>query len=142
VKRRVQGGTMQKISWVFLIAIGLFVAWFALQSYASESGEVLVIHTVDEVGVPTDTRLWVVDEVGHAWIRAGSPTAGWFKRLQAQPYIEVIRDGRSLAVIAVPVPEAKERVNALMAEKYGWADKFIGFFFSRDKATPIRLDSR
>jgi len=133
---------MQKISWLILIAIGLFVVWFAVQSYASESGEVLIIHTVDEVGVPRDTRVWVVDEVGHAWIRAGRPNAAWFKRLQAQPYTDMIRDGRNIAITAVPVPEARDRVNALMAEKYGWADKFIGFFFSRDKSTPIRLDPR
>jgi hypothetical protein len=133
---------MQKVSWLILVAVGLFGLWFVVQMYASESGEVLVIHTVDEAGVPRDTRLWVVDEVGHAWIRAGTANAGWFRRLQAQPYTDMVRGDRSIAITAVPVPDAKERVNALMAEKYGWADQFIGFFFSRDKAVPIRLDPR
>jgi len=45
-------------------------------------------------------------------------------------------------VRAVPAPEARQQINALMAEKYGWADAYIGFFLDRGGATPIRLDPR
>ena len=40
------------------------------------------------------------------------------------------------------VPAKRAELNALMREKYGWADAYIGFFISRAEAVPIRLDPR
>lgn len=44
--------------------------------------------------------------------------------------------------VAVPVVEKRERIAYLMADKYGWADSFIGFLFGREDSIPIRLDPR
>ena len=52
---------------------------------ASESGEVVVVTTVDADGNPAETRLWVVDHEGSAYLRAGSPQSGWFQQLQPAP---------------------------------------------------------
>jgi hypothetical protein len=133
---------VRKVALVIGVLLGLGVLWFAVEQYAAESGEVVVVRTVDGAGLSQETRLWVVDDAGRAWLRAGNPGSAWLARIEAQPEIEVVRGGETLAVRAVPEPSAQERINSLMAQKYGWADRYIGFFFSRGGAVPIRLDPR
>jgi hypothetical protein len=125
---------------VALLLLALGVAWFALEMLAAESGEVVVLTTRDAEGAPHETRLWVVDLEGRAWLRAGADAAGWYGRLAASPEVEVTRSGVSSRYRAVPAPDARDRVNALMREKYGLADRWIGFWFDRSDAIPIRLD--
>ena len=133
------------IRWTLLVLgalLGLAVLFFASQLAASESGEVVVLRTLDEVGRPHETRLWVVDRDGRPWIRAGNAGSGWFVRLQANPAVEVVRGGETLRVRAVPVPEARDRINDLMNEKYGFADSYICFFLPRERKIPVRIDPR
>ena len=40
---------------------------------------------------------------------------------------------------AVPTPEARDTINDLMNQKYGWADSLICFLMPRDKKVPVRL---
>lgn len=121
---------------VVVLAVG------ALEIVAAESDEVVVLRVVDAAGVPHETRLWVVDDGSHSWLRAGSPAAGWFVLLEERPDVEVVRGEETLAVHAVPEPGARARINELMRAKYGWADAYIGALFGRDDAVPIRLDPR
>jgi len=109
------------------------------QYVASESGEVVVLRTRDAAGGVHETRLWVVDHDGSAWLRAGNPSGGWFPRLSAQPEVEVVRGGTTLVFQAAPTPEARDAINDLMQEKYGWADSYISFYFPRAKKIPVRL---
>jgi hypothetical protein len=125
---------------LFGLLVGLVVVVVGLEIVASESGEVVVVRTRDAGGAVHETRLWVVDEGGHAWIRAGSPESEWLARLREQPTVEVVRGGATGTYTAVPVPAERDRLNPRFAEKYGWADAFIGMLFGRDDATPIRLD--
>ena len=124
------------------LVVLLAVAVMGLQMVAAESGEVVVLRTTNAAGQIEETRLWVVDDAGHAWLRSGSPTSGWFVRLQQQPDVEVVRAGTPSAWRAVPQPEARDHINDLMRAKYGWADAYIGMLFGRDDAIPIRLDPR
>jgi hypothetical protein len=127
------------------IAVGLLVVVLtigALEIVAAESGEVVVLRTTDAAGVPHETRLWVVDDGSHSWLRSGSPAAGWFVLLQERPDAEVVRGEETIAVHAVPEVGARSRINDLMRQKYGWADAYIGTLFGRDDAIPIRLDPR
>ena len=119
--------------------LALFVAIMVLQFIASETGEVVVVTTTDAEGASAETRLWVVDHDGSAWLRSGSPQAGWFQRMQANPAITVERGGQQFTALIEPVPELRDVINAEMAEKYGWADAYIGMLFGRDDAVPIRL---
>jgi hypothetical protein len=119
--------------------LGILGVVIATQYIASESGEVVVLRTLDMSGEVHETRLWVVDHEGSTWLRAGNPNAGWFPRLVAQPEVEVERDGESRKFNAVPTPEARDVINDLMQQKYGWADSYISFFFARDLKLPVRL---
>ncbi len=106
---------------------------------ASESGEVVVVTTVDAAGTPVETRLWVVDYAGSAYLRSGSPQSGWFQRMQANPAISVVRGDLTMTATIEPDVSLRDTVNGLMREKYGWADAYISMLFGREDATPIRV---
>ena len=42
---------------------------------------------------PHATKLWVVDQDGAAWVRVARPERRWFQRLEANPRIEITREG-------------------------------------------------
>lgn len=121
------------------LLLTLFAGVLILQGVASESGEVVVLSTQGSGDEPEETRLWVVDLDGFQYLRAGQPESAWLKRLQATPRVGVERGDDRMAYDAVPEPERRDEINALMATKYGWADAFIGALFGRDDATPVRL---
>lgn len=123
-----------------LAVVAVLVAVVALEIIASESGEVVVLRTTDADGGPHETRLWIVDDGSHAWLRAGHDGSGWYRQLRERPEVAVVRGDRTLRARAVPEVGARPRINALMREKYGWADAYIGALFGRDDAIPIRLD--
>lgn len=125
---------------VALLVVALLVG--GMEMVAAESGEVVVLRTTDAAGAPRETRLWVVDDGSHAWLRSGREEAGWYQQLAARPEVEVVRGDQTLHVRAVPEVGARERVNGLMRAKYGWADAYIGALFGRDDTIPIRLDPR
>jgi hypothetical protein len=125
-----------------LVALAVIV--IGLSFVASESGEVVVLKTKSEHATQPDheTRIWVVDEDGKQWIRAGDPHSTWLVAIQRDPLVEVVRGEKSAAYTAVPDVASRARINTLYAAKYGWADAYIAMLFGRDDATPIRLDPR
>jgi hypothetical protein len=125
-----------------LIAVLLLVPFLLLgvSFVASESGEVVTLQTQGPDGGPRETRLWIVDEGGKLWLRAGGPESKWLLDIQRNPAVQVEREGRSARYTAVPDTASRDRLNPLFAEKYGWADAYIDALLGRDDATPIRLD--
>jgi hypothetical protein len=110
----------------------------------AESGEVVVLETRDASGVHR-TRLWVVADAGAAWLRTGDPTSPWLARLRANPEVAVTRKGERREYRAVVVDDAttRERINALVLEKYGWRESVLrAIGMGPDGTTPIRLDAR
>ena len=132
IVRRIVGAVIL----VLVIAVGL-------QFVASESGEVVVLRT-SVGGEDHDTRVWIVDDRGQSWLRAGQSASGWYQRILENPDIEVERGGDRFAYRAFPVEGGPKvsHINALMARKYGWADGYIGAMFDRTDSVAIRLDPR
>ena len=54
---------------VLVLALGFVAAIFIASEYG---GEVVVLHTT-QGNSDTTTHLWVVDESGFQWLRAGTP---------------------------------------------------------------------
>ena len=130
----------KSIPWLGAL-IGIAIVLIGTEYFASESGEVVVLRTLDAAGGVHETRLWVVDHDGSAWLRAGNPTHGWFPRLSARPEVEVVRGSETHKFLAQPTPAARDTINDLMQRKYGFADSYISFFFPRAKKIPVRLVS-
>jgi hypothetical protein len=122
------------------VLLGVLLLLWAAQMVAAESGEVVVVTTTDSAGTTHETRLWVVDHDGGEWLRSGGEIQAWYQRLRVAPEIRVVRSDRSRTFLARPDPEQVDTINRLMLEKYGWADRFIGWLFGRDDSIPIRLE--
>jgi len=124
-------------SLVLLALLG--VAYYGL----AESGEVVVLETHDSTGAVHETRVWVVDHDGFAWLRTGDRTAPWLVRLREKPEVAVTRAGVRREYRAVPGddPAMRDRINALVLEKYGLAEQALRVLMLKpDGATPIRLE--
>jgi hypothetical protein len=135
-------GLLRKVLVVVGVVLAIPLLVFLVQGIAAESGEVVVVRTQDSTGNPHETRLWVVDDDGASWLRAGTAAAGWLAHIERQPEIEVVRGDETLLVRGVPEPSRRLRTNELMREKYGWAYAYITFLFSRGDSVPIRLVPR
>jgi hypothetical protein len=134
----------RRVGFIIRALIGVFVVvglFFVVVFGASEmAGEVITLTTYREDGLASETPLWIIDDSGLAFIRAGRPDSGWYQRLQADPNVEVVRDGVTTPYRAVVVPEMRDRVNRLMAEKYGWAETLLGVMRDPEATSAIRLD--
>ena len=125
-----------------LAAVLLVALFFATIFAASElGGENVVLHTHDGTAERT-THLWVVDDGGFAWLRAGVPSSGWLKRIEANPDVTVERAGVTQHFRAVPVrePVTRDRIHALMREKYPFADRLISVIRDPNGSVPVRLE--
>ncbi|MAE94636.1 MAG: hypothetical protein CL910_08255 [Deltaproteobacteria bacterium] len=102
------------------------VAVLCLAGYALiESGEVIVLQTLDESDDPHRTRLWVLDYDGDPWIgKADSANAGWVARLHAEPRVDLLREGQNECRRAVFMgegdlsSEVRDEMKRLFEEKY------------------------
>lgn len=123
-----------------IVAVLLLLAgaYFAM----AESGEVVVLETRDADGAH-QTRLWVVDHEGAAWLRTGDPKSPWLARLRADPQVAVTRAGERREYRALPIEDAatRDRINALTLEKYGTAEQILrAVMMDPTGVTPIRLE--
>ena len=132
---------MKALLKLLAILLTLFASAFVIQIIASESGEVVVTTTQDATGVGKETRLWIVDHDGSAWLRSGSIQSGWYQRLIVNPQIHIQRGDGSFTALAEPIVDAKDVINGLMNDKYGWADDYIGMLYGRSGPVPIRLST-
>jgi hypothetical protein len=122
----------------FLMIPLLIVA--GLYGIRNFTGEVATLYTTDGEGQTLTTRIWVVDHGHETWIRSLDPTSPWLDNIINQPAVK-LRRGQSIADFrATPHSERRTRVNALMAERYGWAEWFLSRIEDRDYAIPIYLD--
>src|SRR5215468_5982652 len=122
-----------------LVLAALFVGLiFGASEFVPEK---VVLHTHDGAADRT-THLWVVDDGGFAWLRAGVPSSGWLKRIEANPDVSVERGGQTYHFHAVPVhePMIRDRIHALMREKYTWSDRVVSMIRDPNGSVPVRLE--
>lgn len=123
------------------VLLALPVVFYGAVIVASESGEVVVLHTEDAAGETHRTRLWVVEHAGAEWLRAGDPESAWLARLEARPEVRVERNGAVTRHKAIPVREdgVRAAVNAGIEAKYGFADRLISVMIDRSESVPVKL---
>ena len=111
---------------------------------ALEGGEVVVLRTVDEHGAARDTRTWVADADGAAWVEAANPERPFLFHIRQHPEVEMRRSGawQSCHATVVANPEGHERIRRLLAERYGWKDWWIGLLTDTSGSLAVRLECR
>lgn len=118
------------------LGIGYLLAHWALIEVGRE---VVVLRTVDDDGAWRKTRLWIVDDGGYAWLHGGS--SRWMQNLRDRPIVEVDRGGDTHRYRAHPVAGAHPRIDELLREKYGVADRWVRFVAPDTEATTaVRLE--
>ena len=120
-----------------LVPLGFAAAVFVASNWG---GEVVTLYTRDADGREFETPLWIVEDDGSLWLRAGDSGSRWLERLRGQPRVQLERGGELLSFRAIPEPDLTPRINALMAERYGWADRVIDLLRDPEQATAIRLE--
>jgi hypothetical protein len=112
----------------------------ALYGIRNFTGEVATLYTTDGDGKTYTSRIWVVDHGHQVWVRSLDPTSPWLDRLIRQPDVQ-LRRGESIADYrATPFANRRTRINALMAERYGWVEWFLSKIEDRDDSVPVYLD--
>jgi hypothetical protein len=129
---------MKAVGLVLALLVALGVGTYV----AGEQTEVARLRTFDAEGAVHETKLWVVDHDGAAWVRVARPERQWFQRLKQHPEIEIVRgDGAPQRVLASPDPtaETKAALDAAFRAKYGVVDWWYGLLLRR-APVPVRLD--
>src|SRR5258708_33517240 len=90
---------------------------------ALEGREVVVVRRFDAAGTPRETRTWVADADGAAWIEAANPDRPFLQDLRVQPKVELRRGGgwRTCRADVQPDLDGHVRIRALLRARYGWA---------------------
>jgi len=131
-------GTARRIG-VAGILLGMVMGTLTL--LALEGGEVVIVRTRDKHGAARETRTWIADRAEGSWIEVASPTRPFFWDVLGNPDLELWRGGRwqRCRALVAANPEGHERVRWLLAQKYGWRDRWIGMLVDTSKSVALRL---
>ena len=133
---------MKKIALGAALLLAFGLAFAATTLYALEGREVVVLRTKAADGSLRETRTWVADADGSAWIEAAFADRPFYQQLLADPQIEVVRGGivRRYRAVPMPNPDGHVRIRHMLADKYGWADWWVGLLTDTSGSIAVRLD--
>ncbi len=127
----------QSTAKLLMFAFFIVCALYGIRSFG---GEVATLHTTDAEGKTYTTPIWVIDHGQQIWIRSLDPTSAWLDRLIKHPEVRLQRGDALTAYRATPFAHRRARINALMTERYGWAEWILAKIEDRDQAVPVYLD--
>jgi hypothetical protein len=121
-----------------LLTLSVFVVLGHL-AFIEVGRDVVVLSTPASDGGWHTTRLWVVESDGALWLHSGG--AEWKQRFEDNPIVELERRGRVARYRAHPVPGPHPKIDRLLREKYGLADRWVRFISPDAEDTlVVRLD--
>ena len=125
-----------------LASLAAALAFGAVTLFALEGREVVVLRTHDAEGRERAIRTWVADADGAVFVEAANPERPFLQDLAREPTLMLARGDRrrSCHTSILPNPEGHDRIRALLAEKYGWADCWIGLVADTQHSLAVRLD--
>ena len=122
-----------------LLASGL--GFVGLTWWVLESGGVAIVETRAPDGGARATHVWYASQAGETWLEAGTPDNAWFRDVERFPLVTLSIDGEATRYRAEPSRDAaaRERLRALLRQKYGFRDWWIGLFVDGSGTGPVRL---
>ena len=134
---------MRLLRWAIVAALVGAVAFGIVTWVALEGREVVVLRTHEADGTTRDTRTWIAEEDGVLFVEAAHAERPFYRQLLADPRVEVVAaDGAVRAYRATPVanPDGHRHIRRLLAEKYGWADAWVGLLQDTSGSLEVRLE--
>jgi hypothetical protein len=124
-----------------LVLTLLAIAFAAVTLIALEGNEVVVLHTRGTDGATRATRAWIAAADGSLWIEAANPERPFYRDIQADRRVALERGGTTRPYTATPHPgrAGHERIRALLRERYGWADWWIGLLTDTSDSILVEL---
>lgn len=119
----------------------MVVAFGATTWWALESGDVAVIQTRTPEGTIRSTHVWYTEPNNELWLEAGTPDNAWFQDVQENPVVTFRAGGRSARYLARPVDHPSEhmRIRALIRDKYGFRDRWVGLIVDTSRSVAVQL---
>ncbi len=123
-----------------LWAIAVVLVLGGLKVLELASSDVAVLHTRDTEYQDSYTTLWVVEESRSLWIRAATPNRKWLAEVRPGTQIWLERDDFNSSYQATISRDKgiRERVDRMMREKYGLADRVRELVLGTD-TVPVML---
>lgn len=112
--------------------------------HRSASKDIAVLYTKDVDYRDRYTTLWVVAESRRLWIRAAKPDRRWLADIRPDRNVRLELNGsrQFYRPVLVRSVRTRERVDRLMRQKYGIADRLRELLLGRDtvavQLTPLR----
>ncbi|MBI4514649.1 MAG: hypothetical protein HY699_02385 [Deltaproteobacteria bacterium] len=127
---------------VLRAALAALLLFGALTAVALEGREVVVLRTFDQNGTARDTRTWIADAEGAAWVEAANAERPFLLQLRSNPQVELLRGGsrRRCRATVLANPDGHQRIRRLLSQKYGWADWWIGMLADTTGSLALRLE--
>jgi hypothetical protein len=127
---------------LILSLLGLVLGFAATTLVALEGKDVVVVRTRDENGAWRETRTWIAEEDGVAYIEIANPERAFYKDIQRNAEVEVKRGDRTETHRAVVMkqPDGHQLIRRLLRQRYGWADIWIGLIADTSESLGLRLE--
>lgn len=124
------------LSW----GIALLLVFGGLTVLEAASSDVAILHTKDIGYQDRYTTLWVVEESRSLWIRAAKPDRKWLAEVRPGTQIRLERYDSEASYKATISRDKviRERVDRMMREKYGLADRVRELVLGTN-TVPVRL---
>ena len=126
---------------LLLAALGLGLGFAVVTGLALEAGDVAVLTTQRPDGSARETHIWWAEHEGVLWVEAATPERAWLTEALAAGVVEVERDGRRerMRVERAPGADAHARVRALLREKYGLCEGWVGLLQDTSRSLAVLL---
>jgi len=113
----------------------------AVTVVALEGREVVVLETHDASGAARRTRTWIADDGDSLLVEAATPERPFVQDLAHDPTLVLERAGerRECTAEVVPNPGGHVRIRRLLAERYGWADRWVALVADTTRSIALRL---